>query len=200
MTDASVPRRASCARETYETRVVAEVDLDGVGRAEIRTGLGFLDHMLVTLAKHSGVDITLECRGDRHVDDHHSVEDCAIVLGTALDRALADRAGIGRFGWAYAPLDESLARVVLDLSGRPSSTIELGLTREMLGDVSCENIPHFFRSLAFTLRASLHVDVLRGENDHHRVEASFKALALALRQANTRAAGGGVPSTKGVLV
>ena len=185
-------------RATSETKISVRASLDGTGVAKVATGLGFLDHMLTALAKHSGIDIELSCAGDTHVDDHHSVEDCALALGQAIDAALGDRSGIGRFGSAYAPLDEALARVVVDLSGRPYAVVEMGLTREKLGDVACENLEHFFRSVAVTLRAAVHVDVLRGFNDHHKAEAAFKACALALKQAVAKT-GGGVPSTKGLL-
>jgi imidazoleglycerol-phosphate dehydratase len=133
------------------------------------------------------------------VDDHHSVEDCALALGAVIDAALGERRGFARFGHAYAPLDEALARAVVDLSGRPCAVVELGLRRESLGGVSCENIPHFFVSLATAVRGAVHVDVLRGENDHHRAEAAFKALAIALRTAVARVADDRVPSTKGAL-
>ncbi len=202
MTDAkkdTAPRTARVERQTLETRITCRVELDGTGTGTVDTGIGFLDHMLTALARHSGIDLELACSGDLEVDDHHTVEDCALALGQALDRALGERRGIGRFGWAFAPLDEALARAVIDLSGRPAPVIELGLTRERLGTLSCENIPHFFASLATASRCALHLDVLRGENDHHRAEAAFKALALALRQAAAPAGGDEVPSTKGVL-
>lgn len=185
-------------RVTRETRVRAAVVLGGQGEAKIATGIGFLDHMLSALSKHSGIDIELECRGDLEIDDHHTAEDCALVLGAAIDKALGDRAGIVRFGSAYAPLDEALARAVVDLSGRPFAVVRLDLKREMLGAMACENVGHFFASFAVALRAAVHVDVIRGENDHHRAEAAFKALAIALREAVTER-GGGIPSTKGVL-
>ena len=193
-------RKTKMERTTRETRIAIELDLDGAGRVEVSTGLPFLDHMLNALAFHAGWDLILECRGDLEVDDHHTVEDCALALGTAIDRCLEDRRGIARFGSAYAPLDEALARVVVDLSGRPYSSVDLGLTRESLGSVATENLGHFFESLATSLRAALHVDVLRGKNDHHRAEAAFKAAALSLRQALTAGRTTEVPSTKGVLV
>ncbi|MCB9506224.1 MAG: imidazoleglycerol-phosphate dehydratase HisB [Myxococcales bacterium] len=189
--------RTHIERTTTETRVTLALAPWG-GPTAISTGLGFLDHMLAALAKHSGMGIELSCVGDLHVDDHHTVEDCALALGTALDQALGDRRGIARFGHAYAPLDEALARAVVDLSGRPWPEIHLAMVRERVGDVATENFTHFFRSLAMTGRLALHVDVLRGENDHHRVEAAFKATALALRAALTRG-GDAIPSTKGVL-
>lgn len=191
-------RTATAERETSETKIGITLSLDGSGRSEVSTGLGFFDHMLTALTKHSRIDLGLTCNGDLDVDDHHTIEDCAIALGGAFDKALGDRAGIRRFSSAYAPLDESLARVVVDLSGRPGSVVELGLKRDSIGPVACENITHFFRSFAVGARATLHVDVLRGENDHHKAEAAFKALALALRDA-VRVEGDSIPSTKGSL-
>jgi imidazoleglycerol phosphate dehydratase HisB len=175
------------------------VNLDGRGDAAISTGIGFLDHLLTSLSRHSRIDISLTCEGDLDVDDHHSAEDCALALGQAIDLALGERRGFARFGHAYAPLDEALARVVVDVSGRPCAVVDLGLRREAIGGLACENIPHVITSLATTLRAAIHVDVLRGRNDHHRAEAAFKALALALRSAVARTEDASVPSTKGVL-
>ncbi len=195
----TAPRRASVARKTRETDVALTLSLDGGGAADVRTGIGFLDHMLTALAKHARFDLELTCAGDLEVDDHHTAEDCALALGQALDQALGDRAGIHRFGHAYAPLDEALARAVVDLSGRPWPAIDLGLTREALCGLACENITHVLRSLAIAGRMSLHVDVLRGDNDHHRAEAAFKALALSLRHAVAPSGHGDVASTKGVL-
>lgn len=192
-------RQAQFERSTNETTISAEVNLDGEGRSEINTGLGFLDHMLVALARHSGVDISIRCQGDLIIDDHHSIEDCALVLGNAIDKALGDRKGITRFASTYAPLDESLARVVLDFSGRPYSYVELGFVRELIGQVATENITHFFQSLAVSMRATIHVDLIRGQNDHHKAEAAFKAFALALREATRLTRGLTVPSTKGTL-
>jgi imidazoleglycerol-phosphate dehydratase len=192
-------RRAEIGRTTGETEITVALDLDGEGRAEIASGIGFLDHMLASLARHARFDLRLTCRGDLQVDDHHTVEDCALALGQALDRALGERRGVARFGSAYAPLDEALARAVIDLSGRPCAVIDLGLAREMLGELACENVPHFFTSLATAGRLALHLDVLRGANDHHRAEAAFKAAALALREAVRSDGSDQVPSTKGVL-
>ncbi len=196
---ARAPRVTSRRRDTGETSVELRLNLDGTGRAEVSTGLRFLDHMLDALARHARLDLTLKCEGDLDVDDHHTVEDCAIVLGGALDELLGERRGITRFGSAYAPLDEALARVVVDLSGRPWPEVDLGLRRERIGAVACENLTHFLQTLAIEGRMALHVDVLRGANDHHRAEAAFKALALALREAFTRDGADAVPSTKGVL-
>ena len=192
------PRSASFARRTAETSVELDLVLDGSGRADIDTGVGFLDHLLAQLARHGRLDIQLRCSGDLGVCDHHTVEDCCLALGTALDRALGERRGLRRFGSAYAPLDESLARAVVDLSGRPWPVVELGLSRERLGSLATENITHALDSFAIAARMNLHVDVLRGKNDHHRAEAAFKAVALALRTA-LELQGDQVPSTKEVL-
>ena len=167
-------------------------------RDRVETGLAFLDHMLVSLAKHARFDLSLSARGDLHVDDHHTVEDTAIAVGRALSDILADRAGISRFGYAFAPLDEALARSVVDFSGRPWPRVELRLKREKIGDVASENLTHFLNSLAIEAGAALHVDVLCGSNDHHKAEAAFKATAMALRNA-VRRDGTGVPSAKGTL-
>jgi imidazoleglycerol-phosphate dehydratase len=192
-------RTASVERTTGETSVRVTVALSGSGRAAVRTGIGFLDHLLAALARHARLDLDLVCTGDTHVDDHHTAEDCALRLGEAIDRALGERRGIARFGWAFAPLDEALARAVVDVSGRPFAAVDLGLRRDMIGGLACENIPHLFRSLAAAARLTLHLDVLRGENDHHRAEAAMKAFALALRQAVGPSGFEDIPSTKGTL-
>jgi imidazoleglycerol phosphate dehydratase HisB len=191
-------RRAEIERETTEVSIRGHLDLDGTGISEVKTGLGFLDHMLTTLAKHGRFDLALVATGDTEVDDHHTVEDCAIVLGRALDEALGDRNGISRFGYAYAPLDESLSRAVIDLSGRPWPEISIDFSRDSIGEVATENLVHFLRSFAIEGRMALHVDLLRGDNDHHKAESAFKAVAMALRSAIS-ADGAGVPSTKGTL-
>ena len=193
------PRTGHVARKTRETEIEATLVIDGTGKASVETGIGFLDHMLSTLARFARFDLTLRCAGDLTVDDHHTAEDCALALGAALDQALGDRAGIARFGDAHAPLDEALARAVVDLSGRPHATVHLALERSTLGTIACENLVHVMQSLAVASRATLHVDVLRGANDHHRAEAAFKALALALRTAVARDGSSEVPSEKGVL-
>lgn len=192
-------RRTELTRKTNETEISLVLDLDGTGRVKIGTGLGFLDHMLHALGKHGGFDLSLTCRGDVEIDDHHTVEDCAIVLGQAFDEALGDRAGVARFGDAFVAMDEALARAVVDLSGRGLACVDLGLRRERLGSVACENLTHFIQTLARESRSTVHVDLLKGENDHHRAEAAFKSLALALRQAVSRGDTEVVPSTKGVL-
>ena len=191
-------RRATVERKTKETDISLSVNIDGSGVSEISTGIGFLDHMLTALSKHGRMDLTLSCKGDLHVDDHHSVEDCGIVLGQAVKAALGDLRGITRYGYAYAPLDESLSRAVVDISGRPFADVNLNLQRERIGNLSCEMLPHFFSSFATSASITLHVDVLKGKNDHHRAESAFKALALALRAAFKRE-GTDIPSTKGVL-
>lgn len=191
-------RTATLDRRTNETAISGRIDLDGTGLSEVATGLGFLDHMLVTLAKHSGFDVVLNATGDTTVDDHHTVEDCAIVLGRGIDSALGDREGIQRFGYAYAALDEALVRSVVDLSGRPWPEVHIGLARDRIGDVAAENIVHCFRSLAIESRMALHVDLIRGDNDHHKAEAAFKATALALKSA-VAITTIGTPSTKGSL-
>jgi len=192
-------RRARVERSTAETRVSVDLALDGQGRADIATGIGFLDHLLTALARHARFDLTLRCQGDLHVDDHHTAEDAALALGRALDDALGDRRGVARFGWALAPLDEALARVAVDLSGRPFADVQLDLAREMIGTIATENVTHALRSFATAARLTLHVDVLKGENDHHRAEAAFKATALALRQAVAASGFDDVPSTKETL-
>ncbi len=192
------PRIHTLERNTSETRIALTLNLDGEGNANINTKIGFLDHLLTTLTKHARFDLDLTCEGDLHIDDHHTAEDCALALGTAIDLALDNRRGIRRFGYAYAPLDEALSRAVIDLSGRPSADVNLKLARPTLGTLACENIPHVLRSLAIASRSTLHVDLLKGENDHHRAESAFKATALALRQAVARD-GTDIPSTKGML-
>jgi imidazoleglycerol-phosphate dehydratase len=197
-------RIATVARTTGETSITVTLLLDGGGRADVDTGVPFLDHLLVSLARHARFDLDLRCTGDLAVDDHHTVEDCALAIGAALREALGDVQGIARFGHAYAPLDEALARAVVDVSGRAFAFVDLGLRRERLGSLSTEMIPHALRSLASAAGLTVHVELLRGDNDHHRAEAAFKALALALRAAVARPMDGGgdrggVPSTKGML-
>lgn len=192
-------RSAQISRVTKETSIDVKIALDGTGKSKISSGIGFLDHMLTALAKHSRFDIELACKGDTWIDDHHTTEDCALTLGEAFDRALGDRAGIARFGSACVPLDEALSRAIVDISSRAHAEIDLQLVRPMVGELSCEMITHFFESFASAARLTLHVDVLRGRNDHHRAEASFKALAVALRAAVKHDDTAGIPSTKGVL-
>ncbi|RDA87659.1 hypothetical protein CP532_3804 [Ophiocordyceps camponoti-leonardi (nom. inval.)] len=167
----------------------------------VDTGIGFLDHMLHALAKHAGWSLAIKCRGDLHIDDHHTAEDCCIALGSVFNKALGTPSGLTRFGYGYAPLDEALSRAVVDLSNRPYCVVDLGLKREWLGKLSCEMVPHCLQSFAQAARVTMHVDCLRGENDHHRAESAFKALAVAIRMATSRVPGkeGEVPSTKGTL-
>ncbi len=192
-------RRYEGVRETGETRVAVTLVLDGTGTATVSTGIGFLDHMVRTLCRYARFDATIQASGDLVVDDHHTAEDVALSLGAAIDQALGERRGINRFGHGYAPLDEALARAVVDLSGRPWPVVELQLQREMLGGLATENVTHFFNSLAIAARASMHIDVIRGKNDHHKAEAAFKALGLALRIAVARDGTDTVPSEKGTL-
>jgi imidazoleglycerol-phosphate dehydratase len=196
---------ASISRTTNETQIEASINLDCAPGSntkqtiQVSTGIGFLDHMYTALAKHSGMSLTLKCKGDLWIDDHHTAEDTAIALGTVFKQALGEVRGIRRYGTGFAPLDEALSRAVIDICSRPYCVTELGLRREKIGDLSTEMIPHIFYSFAIASGCTLHVDVLRGENDHHKAESAFKALALAIRQAIERTGGDDVPSTKGVL-
>ena len=193
-------RAAHVHRRTKETDVRVALTLDGVGDARVKTGVPFLDHMLELFTRHGLFDLDLECRGDLHIDDHHSVEDVAISLGQAFAQALGDKAGIARYGAGLVPMDESLCRSVVDLSGRFYLVYEVETGRQMIGNFSVELAEHFWRSFAEAARMNLHIDLLRGRNTHHILEATFKATARALRQAVERDPRvSGVPSTKGVL-
>lgn len=191
-------RTGSEERVTRETQVSATVELDGRGRADIEVPLPFFRHMLESLVRHSGMDVTLRGAGDTQVDSHHLVEDCGLALGAALSRALGDRTGIRRFGHAYAPLDESLVRCALDLSNRPHLEWEMAWLEGRINDFDVQVLHEFVAGLVQAGGISLHVDLLRGVNLHHMAEAAFKALGLALRDA-LQVVGGDVPSTKGVL-
>ena len=191
-------RKADVTRESKETRLRAKLDLEGFGRVRVATGLDFLDHMVEQVARYGGFDLTFRGSGDVTVDPHHLVEDAGIVLGQALSQALGDRAGITRFASAYAPLDESLARVVIDLGKRPYLSYNVVL-RGRIGTMESEVLEEFWRALSIYLGATIHVDVIRGRNRHHIAEATFKALGLALRQAMAPGGGPGVPSSKGLL-
>lgn len=193
---ADAPRAAVIERATRETRIRAAVDLDRAQSPVVETGLGFLDHMLDQLGTHAGIALELRCAGDLAVDEHHTVEDCALALGAALREALGDKRGIGRYGWLL-PMDEALAEVALDLSGRPRFLFEGSFARERLGDLPTELIPHFFQSLCDAAGMTLHLRV-RGDNDHHKAEACFKGVARALGQA-CRREGRVLPSSKGLL-
>ncbi|KAI9502474.1 imidazoleglycerol-phosphate dehydratase [Coemansia spiralis] len=200
----SQKRTASIERKTNETDIKVELTIGSLDSAaeqtiNIDTGIGFLDHMYHALAKHGKWSLTLACKGDLHIDDHHTAEDTAIALGMAFKQALGEPRGIRRFGHAYCPLDEALSRAVVDISGRPHAVIDLGLKREKIGALSCEMIPHVLQSFAAAAGVTLHVDVLKGDNDHHRAESAFKALAVALREAVSRTGSDDIPSTKGVL-
>ncbi|KAL2676975.1 hypothetical protein Neosp_010742 [[Neocosmospora] mangrovei] len=225
MASSQPTRWAALARDTNETKIQLALNLDGGSfppdtdsrllddgdshasqasksqKIAINTGIGFLDHMLHALAKHSGWSLAINCKGDLHIDDHHTAEDVCIALGYAFAQALGTPTGLARFGYAYAPLDEALSRAVVDLSNRPYSVVELGLKREFLGQLSTEMVPHCMQSFAQGARITLHVHCLHGDNDHHRAESAFKALALAIKAAITRIPGkeGEVPSTKGTL-
>jgi imidazoleglycerol-phosphate dehydratase len=191
-------RTADVTRNSKETKLRARVDLDGEGKVKLATGLAFLDHMLEQVARYGGFDLNLRGAGDLHVDTHHLVEDAGIVVGQALSQALGDRAGIARFASAYAPLDEALARVVIDLGKRPYLSYNVPL-RGRIGTVESEVLEEFWRALSIHAGATIHVDVIRGRNRHHIAEATFKALGLALRQAVILGGGPGVPSSKGLL-
>ncbi|MBI2755690.1 MAG: imidazoleglycerol-phosphate dehydratase HisB [Chloroflexi bacterium] len=195
------PRTATVRRETRETRVELALNVDGSGHGDVNTGIGFLDHMLDSLARHARFDLTVRAEGDLHVDQHHSAEDVGLALGQGLNEALGERRAIRRFGDATVPLDEALVLVAIDLGGRPWSSIDLPFRGAAIGDLPTELIPHFLQSLAQEGRFSLHVRLLAGENDHHRAEATFKALARALDDATRHdpRLGSQVPSTKGVI-
>ncbi len=193
---ADAPRVARVVRRTRETEIEVAVDLDRAAEPRVHTGLGFFDHMLEQLGKHGGFALELACKGDLHIDDHHTVEDSALALGQALREALGDKRGIGRYGFTL-PMDETLASAALDFSGRPYFVFEGRFARESVGQLATELVPHFFRSLCETAGLNLNLKV-QGENDHHQVEACFKAVARALRQAIKRD-GFDLPSTKGTL-
>jgi imidazoleglycerol-phosphate dehydratase/histidinol-phosphatase len=190
------PRIAQVTRRTKETRITVGVNLDQVAEPKVHTGLGFFDHMVEQLGKHGGFALTLNCEGDIHIDEHHTIEDCALALGTALRQALGDKRGIGRYGFTL-PMDETQASAALDLSGRPYFVFDGKLPRDQVGQMPTELLPHFFRSLCETLGANLHLSV-HGDNAHHMIEACFKAVARCLRQA-IRREGSDLPSTKGAL-
>jgi imidazoleglycerol-phosphate dehydratase len=196
-----MPRSASLTRTTSETDIAVTLDLDGSGRSEIATGIGFLDHMLTALARHGLFDLTVRAKGDLHIDFHHTTEDVGIVLGQALGQALGDKRGIRRFGHAVVPMDEALAEAAIDLSGRAFLAWDVAFARDKVGTMDTELFEEFFRALAFNGLITLHVTRKAGTNAHHVAEASFKAVARALRMAvepDPRAAGV-IPSTKGAL-
>ncbi|MEW6728439.1 MAG: imidazoleglycerol-phosphate dehydratase HisB [Pseudomonadota bacterium] len=194
-------RRAYVSRDTLETRVRVQLDLDGTGRGEFRTGVPFLEHMLDQIARHGLFDLTVECEGDLHIDDHHTVEDIGITLGMALAQAVGDKRGIRRYGHAYVPLDEALSRVVIDLSGRPGLVFACDFTRASIGRFETQLVQEFFQGFVNHARATLHIDNLRGVNAHHQAETIFKAFGRALRMAcePDPRLGNALPSTKGAL-
>ena len=195
------PRSATIERNTTETRIKASVDLDGTGKYAVSTGIGFLDHMLEQLARHSLIDIEVKAEGDLHIDFHHTIEDTGIAIGQAVHQALGDRKGIVRYGHAYIPMDETLTRVALDLSNRPYLIWKVDFTRDKLGQMDTELFKEWFQAFAQAAGCTLHIETLYGENSHHIVETCFKGLARALKAAvaHDPRQSGAVPSTKGVL-
>lgn len=191
-------RTAQLKRTTKETDIQVELNLDGNGNTSISTGIGFFDHMLDQLGKHSGMDLSVSAKGDLHIDDHHLVEDVGLAVGDCLLKALDDKKGISRYGFFYVPMDETLVRVVLDLSGRPYCVFNASFTRDKVGEMNTEMVREFFVAVSNTLKCNLHVEVLYGINDHHKIEGIFKAFARALKIAIT-VTGTSLPSTKGVL-
>jgi len=194
-------RSSEISRQTSETQIEIKLDLDGTGKHKISTGVGFLDHMLTHLAVHGLFDLTVKAQGDLHIDVHHTVEDVALALGQAFDKALGDRKGIVRMGDCFAPMDETLAYVAIDLSGRPYAVIQAEWHTPYVGNIPTTLIPHFFESFAVTSRCNLHARVLYGRDDHHQTEALFKAWARALDAASQldERRGWSIPSTKGTL-
>jgi imidazoleglycerol-phosphate dehydratase len=193
-------RTAEISRKTKETQIRVAIDLDGSGKANVKTGVGFFDHMLDLLARHSLIDLTIEASGDLHVDAHHTVEDVGIVIGQCIEKALGDKRGIYRYGWAIVPMDESLAQVAIDLSGRPAFVFNVSFKGSLIGNFPVELVDEFFKSIATNAKMNLHVNVPYGTNNHHISEAIFKAMAKALRQAvSSDPRNTDVPSTKGSL-
>ena len=194
-------RTGRISRKTQETDILVELNLDGSGQYQVATGIGFLDHMIEQFSRHSAIDLVCRVEGDLHVDQHHTTEDSAIAIGQAITQALGEKRGIVRYGSAYSPMDETLARVALDLSGRPFLVWKAGFTQSRLGEMDTELIEHWFHSVAQAAGITLHVELLYGQNNHHVCEAIFKGFARAMRQAvsiDARQAHA-VPSTKGVL-
>ena len=194
-------RTAEIARKTKETDITVKINLDGNGTYDIDTGIGFFDHMLTALSKHSGIDMDIKCKGDLEVDAHHSVEDVGIVLGQAVAEALGDKAGIRRFGSCAVPMDEALGKAIIDVSGRPFIVFEAEFTADKCGELDTQLFEEFFRSFAYNAGITLHISAPYGVNDHHKAEAMFKALARSLRMAteNDPRFEGQIVSTKGTL-
>lgn len=194
-------RSAEVRRDTLETKVVVRLNLDGTGKAELASGIPFLDHMLEQIARHGLIDLGVRAEGDLHIDDHHTAEDIGITLGQAFARAVGDKAGLVRYGHAYVPLDESLSRVVIDLSGRPGLAFDVAFVRARIGEFDVDLCREFFQGFVNHAAVTLHIDNLRGVNAHHQAETVFKAFGRALRMAVAvdPRAGGALPSTKGLL-
>ncbi len=200
MATAAKPRKAGVERKTKETRIKVEINLDGTGLYRVATGIGFLDHMLEQLSRHSLIDLSVEAHGDLHIDYHHTTEDTGIAIGEAVSRALGDRAGIGRWGDALIPMDETLTRVALDCSNRPYLIWKVNFTKPRLGEMDTELFKEWFKAFSQSAGITLHIENLYGENNHHIVESCYKGLARALRAAVALdPKKGGVPSTKGTL-
>jgi imidazoleglycerol-phosphate dehydratase len=194
-------RHADISRTTLETKIRVALDLDGTGTSRLTTGIGFFDHMLDQVVRHGMIDLTVEAKGDLHIDAHHTIEDVGITIGQALAKALGDKKGLRRYGHAYVPLDEALSRVVVDLSGRPGLVFNVPFTRATIGEFDVDLVREFFQGLVNHAGITVHVDALRGDNSHHQAETVFKAFGRALRiatEADPRA-GGVIPSTKGAL-
>ena len=194
-------RKAKILRKTKETSISVEANIDGKGNYNIKTGIGFLDHMLDQVARHVLMDLTIKCDGDTQIDDHHSVEDIGITLGQAFSQAVGDKAGLTRYGHSYVPLDEALSRVVLDLSGRPGLELNVSFTRALIGTFDVDLFSEFFTGFVNHALVTLHIDKLKGVNSHHQAETIFKAFGRALRMAITpdERQAGVIPSTKGSL-
>lgn len=191
-------RKAKVERKTLETNVTVEINLDGSGKSEINTGIGFMDHMLTLMAFHGSFDLNINCSGDLYVDDHHTVEDIGIALGQAFNKCLGERIGIKRYSSVYIPMDEALCRTVVDISNRPYLVFNVNFEREKLGSMDTQNFKEFFRAFASEARATIHINVLYGENDHHKIEAVFKAFSRALKE-SVQVTSEKVSSSKGVL-
>lgn len=194
-------RKASVKRDTLETKIAVQIDLDGTGKARFDTGVPFLEHMMDQIARHGMMDLAVECDGDTHIDDHHSVEDIGITIGQAFTQALGSKKGIRRYGHAYVPLDEALSRVVIDFSGRPGLIMNIPFTQKRIGQFDTELFWEFFQGFVNHANVTLHIDCLRGSNAHHQIETVFKAFGRAVRMAVERddRLGDAMPSTKGTL-
>ena len=191
-------RQAKISRDTLETKIEVEIKLDGSGLIDIKSGIGFFDHMLKAMAFYAGFDLKISCQGDLHIDSHHTVEDIGLSLGSAFKEALGDKKGIQRFASSFTPMDESLVLVAIDISNRPYLVENLSYRCERLGDMETQSFKEFFHAFAMSAGITLHIDLMRGENDHHKIEASFKGLGRSIKQAICVVASG-VVSTKGVL-